>query len=66
MSGDDQGSGRLREAGWELGASGLGRAAWAILGSFLAVLGVVLLVSGYSGYAAMILVIAAAAFVNAL
>ncbi len=54
----------MRESGWELGATGLGRVSWAILGAFLAALGVVLLLSGYSGYGAIILVLAAAAFVN--
>lgn len=58
--------GRLRESGWELGASGLGRAAWAGLGAFLLALGAVLLISGYTGYGAIILVLAAAAFVNLL
>lgn len=55
---------RMRESGWELGATGLGKVSWAILGAFLAALGVVLLLSGYSGYGAIILVLAAAAFVN--
>ncbi len=59
-------TGRLRESGWEFGATGLDRAAWAGLGVFLIALGVVLLISGYTGYGAIILVLAGAAFVNLL
>lgn len=55
---------RPPETGWELGASGLGKAAWATLAVLLAALGVLLLASGYIGYGGIILILAAAAAVN--
>ena len=55
---------RAPGAGWELGASGLGRASWAGLAGILLVLGVGLLVGGYVGYGIMIMILAAAAAVN--
>jgi hypothetical protein len=55
---------RPPESGWELGASGLGKAAWATLAVLLAALGVLLLASGYIGYGGIILILAAAAAVN--
>ncbi len=57
-------SARPPESGWELGASGLGRVAWAVLAVLLVGLGVLLLASGYVGYGALILILAAAAAVN--
>ena len=59
-------SARPPESGWELGAGGLGRVAWAILAVLLVALGVLLLASGYLGYGAIILILAAAAAVNLL
>ena len=50
--------------GWELGAAGLGKVFWAGLTILLALIGVVLLLAGYIGYGAMILVLALAAGVN--
>ena len=55
---------RPPETGWELGASGLGKASWATLAVLLAALGVPLLASGYIGYGGIILILAAAAAVN--
>lgn len=55
---------RAPGAGWELGASGLGKASWAGLAGILLVLGVGLLVGGYVGYGVMIIILAAAAAVN--
>ena len=52
------------EAGWALGAGGLPRAFWAVLTVMLAALAVVILVLGYSGYGALLMVLAAAAAVN--
>ena len=52
------------ETGWELGAGGLGKAAWLTLAILLAALGVLLLASGYVGYGGIILILAAAAAVN--
>lgn len=57
-------SARPPETGWEFGASGLSKVAWAILAVLLVALGVLLLVSGYTGYGGMILILAAAAAVN--
>ena len=57
---------RPPETGWELGAGGLTKVSWAVLALLLVALGVVLLVAGYMGYGAMILVLAAAAAVNLL
>lgn len=51
-------------AGWELGAAGLGKVSWAGLTVLLALIGVVLLLTGYIGYGVMILVLAVAAGVN--
>ena len=56
--------GRPPDSGWELGAGGLTRVAWAVLTIVLLALAVLLLVSGYLGYGGMILVVAAAAAVN--
>lgn len=55
---------RPPETGWELGAGGLGKAAWATLAILLAALAVLLLASGYIGYGGIILILAAAAAVN--
>lgn len=51
-------------AGWELGAAGLGKVSWVALTILLAVIAAVLLLTGYIGYGAMILVLALAAGVN--
>lgn len=59
-------SARPPESGWELGAGGLGKVAWGVLTVLLAALGVLLLASGYMGYGAIILILAAAAAVNLL
>lgn len=56
--------GRPPDSGWELGAGGLTRFAWAVLTVVLLALAVLLLVSGYLGYGGMILVLVAAAAVN--
>ncbi len=52
------------EAGWALGAGGLPRAFWAVLAALLIALAVIILVLGYSGYGALLLILAAAAGVN--
>lgn len=52
--------------GWQMGADGLGRAGWAVLATLLVALSVLLLAVGYFGYAAMVLILAAAAGVNLL
>ncbi len=52
------------ETGWALGAGGLPRAFWAVVAGLLAALAVVILVMGYSGYGALLLILAAAAAVN--
>jgi len=52
------------ESGWTLGAGGPTRAFWAILAVLLLLLAVYLLVVGYTGYGAVIAVLAAAAVVN--
>ncbi len=52
------------EAGWALGAGGLPRAFWAVLGVLLVALAVLILVLGYYGYGALVLILAAAAAVN--
>ena len=57
---------RPPETGWELGASGLTKVAWGVLALLLTALGILLLVSGYTGYGGIILVLAAAAAVNLL
>jgi len=57
-------SARPPETGWELGAGGLTKVAWAVLALLLVALGVVLLLAGYMGYGGMILILAAAAAVN--
>lgn len=56
--------GRPHDSGWELGAGGLTRVAWAVLTIVLLGLAVLLFVSGYLGYGGMILVLAGAAAVN--
>ncbi|MGD9695740.1 MAG: hypothetical protein AB7V42_08780 [Thermoleophilia bacterium] len=67
MSADQKPSQRRPpEKGWELGASGLGRASWITLTLLLAALGVLLLASGYIGYGGIILILAVAAAVNLL
>lgn len=53
-------------SGWSLGADGLSTAFWIVMAVLLAGLGVVLLASGYHGYGAVILILAAAAAVNIL
>ena len=53
------------ESGWTLGASGLSKASWAILAVLLLALAVYLLAVGYLGYGAVIVLLAAAALVNA-
>lgn len=57
---------RPPERGWELGAGGLTKASWLTLACLLAALGALLLVSGYIGYGAIIVILAAAAAVNLL
>jgi hypothetical protein len=59
-------SARPPESGWELGAGGLGKVAWGVLTVLLVALGILLLASGYLGYGAIILILAAAAAVNLL
>lgn len=59
-------SARPPETGWELGAGGLTKVAWGVLALLLVALGMILLVSGYTGYGGMILVLAVAAAVNLL
>lgn len=51
-------------SGWTLGAEGLSRAFWIVMAVLLASVGVILLASGYLGYGATILILAAAAAVN--
>ena len=63
---DDHGTRRPPHAGWTLGAGGLPRSVWAGMALILVVVGVILLVSGYIGYGALILVVGAAAAVNVL
>ena len=55
---------RPPETGWELGAGGLTKASWATLAVLLVALAVLLLASGYIGYAGIILILAGAAAVN--
>ena len=57
---------RPPEAGWEFGAGGLTKVAWAVLAILLAGLAILLLVSGYIGYGGIILILAGAAAVNLL
>ena len=57
---------RHPETGWTLGAGGLPKPVWAGLAGLLVILGVVLLVGGYLGYGAIILILAVAAAVNLL
>ena len=59
-------SARPPEAGWEFGAGGLTKVAWAVLAVLLAGLAILLLVSGYTGYGGIILILAGAAAVNLL
>ena len=62
----DDPSPRRPETGWALGAGGLPKPVWGGVTVLLLVLGVVLLVTGYIGYGALILIIGAAAAVNVL
>jgi hypothetical protein len=57
---------RPPETGWELGAGGLTKVAWAVLAILLAGLAILLLASGYIGYGGIILILAGAAAVNLL
>jgi hypothetical protein len=57
---------RPPETGWELGAGGLTKVAWAVLAVLLAGLAILLLASGYIGYGGIILILAGAAAVNLL
>ena len=52
------------ESGWAFGAGGLPRAFWLVLGALLLGLAVLILVLGYVGYGALLLILAAAAAVN--
>lgn len=63
---DTRPSPRPPGSGWSLGADGLSAAFWIVMTILLAALGVILLVSGYLGYGAVILLLAAAAAVNIL
>lgn len=63
---DSRPSSRPPGSGWSLGADGLSTAFWIVMTTLLAGLGVVLLASGYYGYGAVILILAAAAAVNVL
>ncbi|MEQ8833763.1 MAG: hypothetical protein RIB67_04885 [Miltoncostaeaceae bacterium] len=56
--------GRPHDSGWELGAGGLTKVGWGILTALLLALTVLLFATGYLGYGAMIMVLAAAAAVN--
>jgi len=57
---------RPPETGWELGAGGLTKVAWAVLAVLLGGLAILLLLSGYIGYGGIILILAGAAAVNLL
>ena len=57
---------RPPDTGWELGAGGLTKVAWAVLAVLLAGLAILLLASGYIGYGGIILILAGAAAVNLL
>jgi hypothetical protein len=52
------------ESGWALGAGGLSRAFWGVLAVMLVALAVLILVLGYYGYGALVLILAGAAAVN--
>jgi hypothetical protein len=54
------------ETGWTLGAGGLPKVFWAVLGALLLALAIYLLAVGYIGYGAVIAVLAVAAAVNLL
>ena len=54
------------ESGWTLGAGGLPKVFWAVLGVLLVALAVYLLAVGYIGYGAVIGILALAAAVNLL
>jgi hypothetical protein len=54
------------ESGWTLGAGGLPKVFWAVLGALLLALAIYLLAVGYIGYGAVIGILAAAAAVNLL
>lgn len=58
--------GRPPGAGWELGAGGLSKVGWTVVGAILFALAVLLFATGYVGYGLMILVLAMAAAVNLL
>lgn len=58
--------GRPPGAGWELGAGGLTRVGWSVLGAILFALAVLLFATGYVGYGLMILLLSLAAAVNLL
>lgn len=62
----DEPARRPREAGWTLGAGGLPKPVWGGIAVLLAALGVALIASGYLGYGALMLILAAAAAVNLL
>jgi hypothetical protein len=52
------------EQGWALGADGMPRIAWIVLAVLVGALAFLLLAVGYTGYGAMIAILAAAAAVN--
>jgi hypothetical protein len=54
------------ETGWTLGAGGLPKLFWAVLGALLLALAIYLLAVGYIGYGAVIAILAVAAAVNLL
>ncbi|MDX6647868.1 MAG: hypothetical protein QOK40_3595 [Miltoncostaeaceae bacterium] len=54
------------ESGWTLGAGGLPKIFWAVLGALLLGMAIYLLAVGYIGYGAVIAILAAAAAVNLL
>jgi hypothetical protein len=54
------------ETGWTLGAGGLPKVFWAVLGALLLALAIYLLAVGYIGYGAVIAILAVAAAVNLL
>ncbi|MCB9011657.1 MAG: hypothetical protein H6531_07480 [Actinobacteria bacterium] len=57
---------RRPETGWTLGAGGLPKPVWGGVTVLLLILGIVLLLTGYIGYGALILIVGAAAAVNLL
>lgn len=58
--------GRPPGSGWELGASGLTKVGWGVMTALLVALAVLLFSTGYTGYGAMIVILALAAAVNLL